>query len=804
MSVIWYKFWSDLWDNKARTLLTVLSITAGVFAIGAMFGMSDQMLAGMDAAHQASMPAHFIMNTTKNIDEDIVNRLKKVKGIEDIALSSQLYSLRYKVQPEDEWETGWLIMRADYEDQIYELLPLKEGDWPRRTRVGIERLSSQHFGLNIGDTVIFEVDNRPRLRKINGKLRNNFVPPPSFGGPAVFFTNAEGMELFDIPKGEYNQLLVRVTPYSDALAREAASEIKDRLSKEDIGVAVTIYQDPDKHWGRSIMAGINLVLQIMAVIALGASVVLVLNTLTALVTQQTDQIGIIKAIGGTQGTIMKVYLAGVLVYGLLALLISLPLGAFLAYGMSKYLLNLFNIDYEQFQYSTLAIGLQAIAALAVPLLAALWPILHGTTITVREAIASYGLGSGRFGTSRFDRFIERSGRQFLSAPYAVALGNMFRRKGRLLLTQTVLVLAGTMFVAVMSLSSSIDLTLDNIFGRHDYDFIVTFDDEERIERVVAIAESHPAVTYAEVWFSHGASILKAGQRLREAGIGAQLIGLPNGTDTFRPDLLVDGRWLRPDDGLTIVINKSTANDNGIQVGDIVTLDVGELGDDEWQVVGCYQNVFGGGVGEIDPIYANLDAVFKATKKHNRGGQIRVQTRYHSEAYVQTVATQLMETYEAKNIDVVESIVLHENRRDLDGQFDIVIVMLFVLAVIMALVGGIGLMGSLSISVVERTKEIGVMRAIGARTPTILGMFVMEGVLQGLFSWLVVVPLSFVLGQPLADQLGNVLFEANLDYQYNLGAMLVWLVIILVISTLASILPAYNASTISVRDSLAYS
>ena len=48
MSVIWYKFWSDLWDNKARTLLAVLSISAGVFDIGAMFGMSDQMLAGMD------------------------------------------------------------------------------------------------------------------------------------------------------------------------------------------------------------------------------------------------------------------------------------------------------------------------------------------------------------------------------------------------------------------------------------------------------------------------------------------------------------------------------------------------------------------------------------------------------------------------------------------------------------------------------------------------------------------------------------------------------------------------------------
>ncbi len=130
-------------------------------------------------------------------------------------------------------------------------------------------------------------------------------------------------------------------------------------------------------------------------------------------------------------------------------------------------------------------------------------------------------------------------------------------------------------------------------------------------------------------------------------------------------------------------------------------------------------------------------------------------------------------------------------------------MLMFLAVVVAVVGGIGLMGSLSISVVERTREIGVMRAIGARSATIMGMFVMEGVLQGLLSWLVAVPISFFLGRSLANALGKTMFEANLDYQYNYQAVIIWLVVILIISTLASILPARNATRISVRDSLAY-
>jgi putative ABC transport system permease protein len=129
--------------------------------------------------------------------------------------------------------------------------------------------------------------------------------------------------------------------------------------------------------------------------------------------------------------------------------------------------------------------------------------------------------------------------------------------------------------------------------------------------------------------------------------------------------------------------------------------------------------------------------------------------------------------------------------------------LLALAVIVALVGGIGLMGALSISVVERTKEIGVLRAVGARSGTIIAMFVMEGVLQGLFSWMMAVPISFLIGQFMAKTLGQVMFSANLDYRYNYSAVLIWLVVVAVISTLASILPARNATRISVRASLAY-
>jgi putative ABC transport system permease protein len=803
MSVIWRKVWFDLWHNKVRTLLAVLSIAAGVFAIGAVFGMVDQLLTGMDQAHRAIVPAHVTMALNQRIDQNTADHLKNITGVADIEVSNSV-TIRYKPasDPDGEWRAGLLEMRADYEDQKYGLLQLKEGRWPEKNNLGIERLSSQFFDLNIDDEVIFELDKTDRALPISGKLRSGLVEPPQFGGDAVFFTDAQGLERFNIPAGEFNQLGVRVTPYSAEFAREIASEIKEQLGKEDVGVVFTFYQDPEEHFGRIFVEGLTLVLQILAVISLIMSVILVTNTMTALITQQINQIGMIKAIGGSTGVIVQIYLATVLIYGLLAFLISLPLGAWVAFSITQWFLNLFNIDYELFQISSRAVIYQALAATLIPALAALWPVLSGAGMTVRAAIATYGLG-GDFGSTWLDRLVERIGQRWVSSSYAVALGNMFRRKGRLTLTQLVLVGAGTMFLIVMSLSASLMYTLDTDLNRRHFDIRLGFAEAQAQNRVFDMMRPIPGIAAAELWYDTPAAILKQGQRLKEAGIGTQVIGIPAGSDYYKP-LLLAGRWFQPGDGRVLVINKDTAEDNHIAVGDTVTLNLFDLGDAEWQVVGIYQLIFNDPF-DATPIYAPLEAVAATTKQYNKGTRLHVRTASSDPAAIEATFIQLKNLYEDRNMEIntFAASTTPQDRAEAVSQFSITTSMLMALAIIVALVGGISLMGALSISVVERTREIGVMRAIGAPSRTIMGMFVMEGVLQGLFSWLLAVPLSFGLARLLANALGQVMFEANLDYQYNYGAVLVWLLIILVISTLASILPARNATQISVQESLAY-
>jgi putative ABC transport system permease protein len=435
------------------------------------------------------------------------------------------------------------------------------------------------------------------------------------------------------------------------------------------------------------------------------------------------------------------------------------------------------------------------------MLAALWPILSGAAITVRQAIASYGLG-GDFGSSWLDRAVERSAGRVMSAPYATAAGNMVRRKGRLLLTQAVLITAGTLAVMVMSLSTSISRTLDNALARNSYDTIIFFKDEERLDRAVGLARATAGVKQAEMRFSCPASILKEGQRVKEAGFSTQLVGMPVNSAMFKP-LLVAGRWLKPDDDRVVVMSQEMADDNQLRLGDTVTLDLSELGRAEWQVVGLYHDIFAGKIDNVNSLYATQEAVFRATKKYNKGSNLFVQAQTRAEADVAGLTNRLKVMYTAANMEVQNSQTAAESRQEVESQFSATISMLLVVAVVLAVVGGLGLMGALSISVVERTREIGVMRAVGGRTWTILGMFMLEGVLQGLLSWLATAPLSFVLGGPLANAFGRVMFSIDMDYQYNVNALFTWLAVVLVISILTSIVPARKATRVSVRESLAY-
>jgi putative ABC transport system permease protein len=181
----------------------------------------------------------------------------------------------------------------------------------------------------------------------------------------------------------------------------------------------------------------------------------------------------------------------------------------------------------------------------------------------------------------------------------------------------------------------------------------------------------------------------------------------------------------------------------------------------------------------------------------------IKTDSHEPAYRKDVLTRVQTHLEEAGIRVGVGITVDEDIAGTQMLFDILFGMMLVMAVLLAFVGGLGLMGTMSINVLERTREMGVMRAIGASTGGILQIVEVEGILIGVLSWAVSLLIALPISKLMSDLIGQQLLSTNLNFTFSTGGALIWLAVVVILSGLSSFLPAWRAARITVREVLAY-
>jgi putative ABC transport system permease protein len=160
-------------------------------------------------------------------------------------------------------------------------------------------------------------------------------------------------------------------------------------------------------------------------------------------------------------------------------------------------------------------------------------------------------------------------------------------------------------------------------------------------------------------------------------------------------------------------------------------------------------------------------------------------------------------YEEKGIQVASSEIGSDFVSSQKATTDILVYFMLVMATLIAIVGGLGLMGTMSINVLERTREIGVMRAIGASNGNIQSIVIVEGMVIGLISWVISILLSFPITSVLTFGVGMAILTAPMPAVFSPSGVIVWLLFTILIATIASAMPARRASKLTVRDTLAY-
>lgn len=796
MNSRWTKVWADFWSNKTRTTLTILIIMVGVFAVGFNNNVGLFMNRDMDADFLSANPAEAHIYAGP-LDDDLVKMMRQVPGVDAVEgrsttnvqlllsdgrlIATQVTS----VKAPDALKVD-ILKPADPKNKSLPPLGDKETLLDR---------SASALGIKVGDTITFKLTSgKQRDLRVSGFIHDVTGFPYSLSNQVTAYVDDKTMEWLGGPS-DYSQLAVSVAenPTDQKHVEQVAQAVADRLEHSGSTVYyVSVYQ-PGHHFAWGVTQGVIFVLAALGWMTVLLSAFLIVNTITSLMTQQTRQIGIMKATGAGTGQILGMYVVLILAFGLVALAISIPLAGWLGYKVGGFMGSWLNFDLRSFTFYPETIIQQAIAALVVPLLAAIYPIMRSVNITVREAISDYGLG----GNPKKKSASVSKGAVMIPRPLRISLRNTFRRKTRLALTMFTLVLGGAIFIGVFNLWAAFDKTMDDIQGYFLADINVSFDHSYRFDRVAALAESVPGVKSVEGWMEISGTLMTDNKD--DKGSQILFVAPPSNSTLIKP-IITDGRWLTPGDENALVVgNQMLAIRPDLKVGDWMTIKINGK-ENKWHVIGFYRLT-----GNVNPplVYTNSEYISRLTNQPGQVYSLRVLTDAHDAASQKAVNDPLRKLFDDNSIKVTSMQMSTEWLAGQKAQTDILVYFMLVMAILIAVVGGLGLMGTMSINVLERTREIGVMRAIGASNMNIQAIVLVEGLVIGLISWVISVLLSFPISSVLSYGVGSAIMQSPMPPVFDVTGILVWLFGILFIGSIASALPAHRASSLTVRDTLAY-
>ena len=361
------------------------------------------------------------------------------------------------------------------------------------------------------------------------------------------------------------------------------------------------------------------------------------------------------------------------------------------------------------------------------------------------------------------------------------------------MTLGTLTLAGTLFISIVNVRDAMTSRLYDVLRMYNFEIILILDKsygsrmaEHRAEQIPNISQVE-ARTYAQV------------QRVKPDGTkGAtfSIAGLPPESDFFQPSLLA-GRWLQEKDHDVIVLSNELIQDEpDIKVGDELQL---KYGNDKYEceVVGIIFSP------NDTTAYAPFNYVSQIKHNYGQASSLFIKTQDKLISAQPAMVKTLEDRLKTAGIGVSKSITIADIIKSSTSRMDFLVRFLLLMSFMAAAIGGLGLAGTMSLNVLERTREIGVMRSIGASSPMVGGIVVTEGMLIGLISWLLAIPISVPFSYLFNLILGYAFFHRPLDFTFSLTGLIIWLIIVMFISIVASLLPARQAMRMSIQETLAY-
>jgi len=799
LSARWEKILHDIWSNKQRSLLVIFTIAIGIAAIGMINNTVRMLKRDLFGQFAERNPASILVYAAP-FPESLADG---VSGMREIELAEvQRSTEAYAAGENGAWMGMNLLTVPDFNDVKINSTLLEHGSaQPELRGILLERSAASALGLEVGDTLEVSLDqDKVSNLVVNGIVHDMTLQPYSISEEINAFVSMPTLEwMGEMPY--YNQLkLVAADNKKDrAHVLDVAAQARDRVI-EPAGYQVSAMQipgsdgEPGEFWARKQIDGVLLVLQLMSLLAILLSGGLVVNTISAVLVQQVKQIGVMRSVGAVRGQIVQMYLVYVLVLSVAGTMLALPLGMLGAWGLTHVAAGFLNFNVSQVDLPPSILLLQLGLGILMPVGVAMFPILSGTRISVYDAIYEYGLGGGEK-RGRFESLLYKL--RHLSPPMLLSLRNTFRNKPRLAFTLVTLVISGAMFSAVFSSYTTLKQQIRELGRYVAFDVSISIPGGANRRTVEREALRLPGIEIAEGWGTTNGFILNADGSESDR---VEIVGLPQDAQTVQPNM-VQGNWLQPEDrGLVVVNEDLLIRQPGLQVGDSIVLKVADT-KASYRIAGVASRHM-----TSARVYMSLPEYSRLTGRYNQVDVVRVQATpgaFNSALQQEQLGEQLEKRFDDAQLSQSSSKTRSDILSSFAQAFNILLVVLLMVAVILAIIGGLGLTGAMGMSVLERTREIGVLRAVGASHRSVRQVVVFEGLTVAWLSWLISALVSYPVGWALAGALIYTALGTQATFRYSFPGLLAWLAVVTVIGVLSSLAPARDAARLTVREVLNY-
>ena len=804
----WRKVLHDLFDNPGRTLLVVFSIAVGVFSIGVIAGAYQIISNDMSVSYAANRPANIEMRMT-NFDDDVLTTIHNQRGVGE-AEGRRVFNVRVRVPGTEKWTTLDMIAFESFEKNAINLLtPVKGAVAPEKREVLLEQDALENLDVGVGGLLEFQLpDGSTKSLPVVGIVQDTAAGAGDFLADPFGYITTDTLQYLGQPQ-LYNRALVTVAGDGDdsQYIREVGGEVKDKIEKTGSVVIRSRFSETHQHpLGSTINAILGILLALGVLIVLLSSS-LIANTLSALLNQHLRHIGVIKLVGGQRKQVFLMYITLIMSFGIIALAIAVPFGGVGAYALAEYIAGTLNFNLLGYRIVPLAFLIQIAVGLFVPLIAGLAPVLNGSRITVLRALSGdlsedeIRLKDGEMRLSWFDwaqvkvtRLLAARGIH-IPRPFIISLRNTFRRKSRLALTLFTLTMGGAIFISVFNVRATLHDYIGQIGKYFRADVTLEFDRAYRLQEVEQAVMGMDGVIEVEGWQFASGELMDAEENVLE---NITLLAPPANSRLVQP-ILVEGRWLQVDDVRKMAVSEGLRKTfPDLHAGDFINMRINGR-DEAWQVVGLFKFVDQEGILG----YAPYEYISVMNNQVNRSFSFRVVTEAHDRAFQDAKA----EEFDRYLRDLGYKIrVAEAGSASLDTaveSLDILVVFLLIMAILTAIVGSMGLTGTMGMNVLERTREIGITRAIGADDRAVMRTVIAEGVVIGMISFAFAILLSIPFTYGLSTIVSLAIFQTPIDVVFTYVGYAIWLALVLVLSTVASILPARNAARLTIREVLAY-